>query len=105
MEAARRITVSLNIAPDRPSQHADNKHGSVPFMRAAEASEPAKSLQADWETGEIVCSPSKPKVFGMLTENQGLSYLLGPRHRVWPQRSRAGASLCAILPSITTHTH
>lgn len=54
-------------------------------MRAAEASEPAKSLQADWETGEIVCSPSKPKVFGMLTEKQGLPYFLGPRHWMWPQ--------------------
>lgn len=85
MEGTRRITVSLNLSPNRPSQHADDLHGSVPFMRAAEASEPAKSLQADWETGEIVCPPSKPKVFGMLTEKQGLSYFLGPRHWMWPQ--------------------
>jgi signal transduction histidine kinase/CheY-like chemotaxis protein len=64
LEETRRISVSLGVSLEQPSQNGD---GRVTFLRMSEATE-AKSLLADWEKGEIVYV-----IFSVQDTGRGLS--------------------------------
>jgi hypothetical protein len=75
LEETRHISVTLSISFIQPVQNAD---GRVSFMGKSETEE-AKTLQADWEKGQIVGVPRLSLSFVLLT-GSGLHYLLGAGH-------------------------